>query len=108
MSDLVCNSAVTFFFRQTLACDLSRVRQAAASVREVLASRGASEDDQVSCELAVVEACNNAILYAKESEREKPIEIQLIGYDSTLEIHIIDHTPGFEWPGSIELPEADA
>src|SRR5712671_1300180 len=108
MFDPAPNSAAAFLFRLTLACDLAAVRPAATSARQALAYHDASEEDLVSCELALVEACNNAILYADESGRKKPIEIHLLGYDSGLEIHIIDHTPGFDWPADIELPGAEA
>jgi len=95
-------------FRVMLTCNLGAVRQAALSAREVLASQGAAEEDLSACELALVEACNNAILYVSNSGRQEPIEIQLLSAGPDLEIHVIDHTSGFEWPGQLALPDTEA
>src|SRR5262252_3793000 len=108
MPELACNSSTPFLFHLSLACELTAVRRAAGTIREVLAMQGASEENLLKCVLAIVEACNNAILYAEESGRQKPIEIKLLEYDSGLEIQIIDHTPGFRWPMAVELPEPEA
>src|SRR4051812_17888575 len=59
--------------RLEVPCDLSAVRRVVASVCLFLAEKGVSETELIGCELALVEACNNAILYA---ERQKaPAEI---------------------------------
>ena len=108
MCDCACNSAAGFLLRLTLACDLGGVRQAAATVRDALAVEGASEEDLAACELALVEACNNAILYADKLRRQKPIEVQLLRYDSGIEVQVIDHTRGFDWPAALQLPEPEA
>ena len=107
MFDPAPNSAAAFLFRLTLACDLAAVRPAAASARQALACHGASEEDLVSCELALVEACNNAIQYASRAGRHQPIEVNVLCKDSKVELRVADHTPGFEWPTRAEMPATD-
>src|SRR5205085_248833 len=92
----------------TLACDLDAVRPAAFAARKELAALGASEADLIACELALVEACNNAILYATEIGRQEPVEIQFLRQQSDLEMQVIDHTPGFDWPSNPQLPSPEA
>src|SRR5436189_4565907 len=74
-----------------LACQLDAVRAAVQGARELLAGHGAQEENLAACELALVEACNNAILYA--SDLSQSIIIQLLTEGTNIEIQIIDHTP---------------
>jgi serine phosphatase RsbU (regulator of sigma subunit)/anti-sigma regulatory factor (Ser/Thr protein kinase) len=87
--------------------DLARVRPIVIAARDFLASESLGRDDLFACELALVEACNNAIRYAPASRRHLPIEIQLFHEDSRLEMHVVDHTNGFDWPERIELPSPE-
>jgi len=89
-------------------CELERVRQLSMAVRNALARHGASEENLMGCELALVEACNNAILYATAAGRQQPVEIQCLGDGAQLEIQIIDHTPGFDLPPTLDLPDPEA
>jgi serine phosphatase RsbU (regulator of sigma subunit) len=57
------------------------------------------------CELAVVEACNNAIKYAAPEGRCCDVGLEVICSKSDLEIRVTDHTAGFELPKKIELPD---
>src|SRR5262245_54100048 len=106
MANLASKLGAGFLFRIPLACQLDAVRPAIRDARELLASHGAQEEDLARCELALVEACNNAILYS--SEVSEPVVIQLMGEGSNLEIQIIDHTGGFDWPTNLQLPEPEA
>src|SRR5206468_380912 len=54
------------------------------------------------------EACNNAINYASEAGRAQPIEIEVISSLTRVELRVNDHTPGFDWPGRINLPGSDS
>jgi serine phosphatase RsbU (regulator of sigma subunit) len=58
----------------------------------------------MACELALVEACNNAIRYAPDVRKNLPIEIQVFCESTRLEMHVVDHTDGFDWPAAVELP----
>src|SRR5205823_12417783 len=94
MSDTLSKSAPGFLFRTALPCDLESVRPAALAACEALAGHGAGQEKLLACELALVEACNNAILYASAAGRQKPIEIQLLAEGAALEMQVIDHTRG--------------
>src|SRR5438128_11850064 len=91
-----------------LRCDLAAVREAALAARSFLAAQGVADNDLAACELALVEACNNAILYARGAGCERLVEIQALCHGPRLELHVIDHTPGFDWPSSIALPQPEA
>ncbi|MEO5803099.1 MAG: SpoIIE family protein phosphatase [Verrucomicrobiota bacterium] len=94
----------------SLACDIEQVRPVAHAAREFLATKNLSEEELMACELALVEACNNAVLYALPSRLLDPIEIDLSCDDSVIEINIHDHTTGFELPPIAELssPESES
>ncbi|HEY1490068.1 MAG TPA: SpoIIE family protein phosphatase, partial [Verrucomicrobiae bacterium] len=94
--------------RFALACDLSHVRQASQTVHQFLAEQGCGEEILTACDLALVEACNNAIKYAPESARARPVIVEAICASSQLEIRVTDHTPGFAWPEKIELPPPES
>jgi len=88
----------------SMPCELAHVRSTVIAARDFLASQGIENDDLLACELALVEACNNAIRYAAETRRKLPIEIHLFVENSRLEMHVVDHTNGFDLPQKIELP----
>ncbi len=86
-------------------CDLSKVRQASAQMKVFLADQGFSRADVDGCELAAVEACNNAIKYAEGDARGKEVLLEVVCGRTELEIRVHDHTRGFEMPREIELPD---
>ena len=90
--------------RLSLACDLAEVRNAAQAVRGFLAEQGWSPEDLSSFDLALVEACNNAVRYCGEHGRRQPIGLEIISEPGQVEFRVEDHTPGFEWPAKLELP----
>src|SRR5436305_1437828 len=94
--------------RLWLASGLDAIRETALTARQFLSDQRVAEDELVACELALVEACNNAVLYSPDQGREKPIEIRLFFEPELIELHVIDHTSGFEWPEEIALPAPDA
>src|ERR1051326_482435 len=93
--------------RFSMPSDLTYVRPTVLAVRHFLATQRLENDELTGCELALVEACNNAIRYAPADRRHLPIEIQLFFEGSRLEMHVIDHTNGFEWPPHVELPDPE-
>lgn len=95
-------------FRVALPCDLAEVRGATQSVRGFLTEQGLHEEEITSCELALTEACNNAIQYASERGRQAPIAIEAMSNGSLVELRINDHTSGFTWPERAKLPEDSA
>jgi len=94
--------------RLSLACELGAVRPACLSAIEFLAVQRVHPGHLAACELALVEACNNAVLYARPESRHLPIELELVCQPPRLELQVIDHTTGFEWPSELHLPEPDA
>ncbi len=94
--------------RRTLACDLAAVRPAVQAVRSFLAEQGWGEGDLMSFDLALAEACNNAIAYATGTGRDQPIMVEVLSDASQVEFTIHDHTPGFDWPETIQLPSPES
>ena len=94
--------------RLALPCDLSHVRHASKTVHQFLTEQGCGEDILTACDLALVEACNNAIQYAPEPARARPVVVEAICHSDRLEIRVTDHTPGFDWPEKIDLPAPES
>lgn len=94
--------------RFELPCDLKQVRHAAQTAHHFLAGQGCEEQILSACELALVEACNNAIKYAPEGAQGTPALVEIICDARLIELRITDHTPGFEWPKRVELPDPES
>lgn len=94
--------------RLTQICDLGEVRSTAEAVREFLASQGCDEAELNACELALVEACNNAVKYAQSAAGSAPIRVDCLCDANRIEFRIHDHTPGFDWPKHVELPDPES
>ena len=77
------------------------------AIREFLRAHGASAEEIQAAELAIAEACNNAIKYVSGEGREKDIEVEVLCGTEQLELRVNDNTRGFEWPEAIDLPEFD-
>src|SRR5690349_9566254 len=90
--------------RLALECDLLAVRAAAQTVHGFLAEQGWTADELMSFDLALVEACNNAVRYVGEAGRQQPIGLEVISEAGQVEFRVQDHTPGFDWPEKIQLP----
>jgi serine phosphatase RsbU (regulator of sigma subunit)/anti-sigma regulatory factor (Ser/Thr protein kinase) len=94
--------------RVECACDLAAVRSASLQVREFLAARGLSEEEIAGLELALVEAANNAVEHSTAEALGLPLRIEATVGGHEVELRIIDHTPGFDWPEQAELPDDDS
>jgi serine phosphatase RsbU (regulator of sigma subunit)/anti-sigma regulatory factor (Ser/Thr protein kinase) len=70
-----------------------------------LSEQGVSQETVQACELALVEACNNAVGYATSSGRAERIAVDVHCDGSEIELRIEDHTAGFDWPAEVTLPE---
>src|SRR5437764_12554225 len=89
-------------------CDLNQVRQASQTVHQFLTEQGCGEEILSACDLALVEACNNAIKYAPVSNHAKPVGVEIARTVEQLELRVTDHTRGFDWPERIELPPPES
>lgn len=88
-------------FEAVLPRELTAVRGAAAAARKFLASRNVSESAATACELALVEACNNAVLHGL-AQGDLQLEVRIT--DGIIEIRVCDQGPGFELPVRPKLP----
>ena len=77
--------------RFTLPCDLKQVRQAAQTVHHFLAEQGCDEQTLSACDLALVEACNNAIKYAPEGGT---VSLQCRKQGDQYVVSVSDNGPG--------------
>ena len=94
--------------RMELACDFGRVRGVAEQVLDFLKNHGCDDESRSDCELALVEACNNAIKYAGPSGCRFPVMLDVTVEASAVEMRITDHGPGFDWPETASLPDAES
>ncbi|HWD94269.1 MAG TPA: SpoIIE family protein phosphatase [Verrucomicrobiae bacterium] len=94
--------------RFALPCELSQVRQAAKTAHDFLIEQGCNDDILTACDLALVEACNNAIKYAPDNARQHPVGVEITCHDGQLELRVADHTRGFDWPERVELPPPES
>src|SRR2546429_5858879 len=106
MSETPGKSSRGVALRLSLACDLTEVRLAILAVRGFLTEQGLAEKDLTKCELALAEACNNAINHAADGS--KAIEIEVICNAAKVELRVNDHTPGFDWPQRVQLPDSES
>ena len=94
--------------RLALPCDLNQVRHAAQTVHQFLVEQRCDEQVLSACDLALVEACNNAIKYALDTAQDVPVMVEVICVEGLIELRVTDHTPGFNLPKKVELPSADS
>src|SRR5215831_14335392 len=80
--------------RLTLACNLAEVRRAALTLCQFLAGQGCTQKEVLDSELALVEACNNAILHADEAGRLHPVMVEASCNPLEIELRITDNTSG--------------
>ena len=92
--------------RLRMPCDLRHARGIARAAHEFLTNEGCNEQEVAECELALVEACNNAIVHA--GKNEKPILVEVMCAKEEIEMRVMDQTQGFKWPQKASLPEADS
>jgi serine phosphatase RsbU (regulator of sigma subunit)/anti-sigma regulatory factor (Ser/Thr protein kinase) len=94
--------------RLSVPAELEAVRDSVGLARRFLAEQKLGPQELIACELALVEACNNAVAYSQPASTPTRITVDLdLCCDSNLlEMHVIDHGPGFDWPERIDLPEA--
>ena len=91
----------------SLGCDLNEVRPMTAVIKTFLQEQAVAEDEIHACELALVEACNNAIKYVNGEGAGKEIQVDVACMEDQLELRVNDNTPGFEWPERVELPDLE-
>ena len=108
MSEPRAKSSACAQFRYALPCELAEVPSARRAVRRFLTEQGLHEEELAACELALAEACNNAIQNVRDGGNMHPVEIAVLCTDSKVEISVNDRTPGFEWPDHVDLPDMNS
>src|SRR5689334_24888967 len=93
--------------RMTLPRDFAKIRALSGRVRRFLLKHRCSEQTRADVELALVEACNNAIQHAPSEVAPQPVIVEVWIGRAEIELRVIDHGPGFSWPGEIELPDPE-
>jgi serine/threonine-protein kinase RsbW len=94
--------------RLRVASRLAEVRPAAQRVREFLSGHGYGEKVLMDCDVALVEACNNAIEHAATNGGGQPVMVEAICGRNEVELRVTDHTAGFDWPGEAVLPDSES
>jgi serine phosphatase RsbU (regulator of sigma subunit)/anti-sigma regulatory factor (Ser/Thr protein kinase) len=95
-------------FRVTFNCSLAEIRPATRAARRFLQEQGLADGECSACELALAEACNNAVLYVSEAGRFLPIQIVITSNEERIEMIVNDHTPGFIWTDKVVLPDVES
>lgn len=93
---------------QTAACDLISVREASQKVCAFLGRQGLHPEEISSWELLCAEAGNNAVLHVQPGAEQKPVVFLVLVFPTLVEIQVVDHTAGFDFPEKPELPDPTA
>ena len=91
--------------RVEAACNLHAVTDARRQVKQFLDESGVAAEELGAWELALAEASNNAVLYVGEAGRAQPVCLEASVGEQQVEVRITDHTPGFDLPEVVELPD---
>ncbi len=88
--------------------EITAVREACRQARTCLAESGLTEAELDAWELVVVEAGNNAVIHADGDESLPPVQIEIVVTEELVEVRMVDHTAGFEFPEKSDLPPDDS
>src|SRR4051812_26320535 len=97
--------------RVCLPAELEAVRETVRLAHRFLAEQNLSAQELIACELALTEACNNAVAYSSrentpnDKSQTATVEIEIFCDTCRVEMQVVDHGTGFEWPDQIDLPE---
>jgi serine phosphatase RsbU (regulator of sigma subunit)/anti-sigma regulatory factor (Ser/Thr protein kinase) len=90
-----------------LPCRLTEVRPAALKISDFLREQALTPEEVQACELAVVEACNNAVQYSRPAAMGERVGVEVLCDAASARFYVHDHTAGFEWPATLELPDPE-
>jgi len=93
--------------RTTLSHDFSKVQEVSNQAERFLLQHGCDEETRADLELALVEACNNAIKYTPRLGLSEPVIVELLVGRAEIELRVTDHGPGFCLPDKAELPKSE-
>lgn len=87
---------------------LTAVREAAVSARTFLKRQGLTDEEVNAWELVLTEATNNVVLHVSPDRAVGPWDLQLFVTSGHVTATLTDHSPGFDWPDKVELPDDDS
>lgn len=90
---------------QSLTCDVAAVREVTRELCEFLKEQGLGPDEVASWELLCAEAGNNAVQYVQPAATSLPVVISARVTGEAVELQIVDHTAGFDFPEHPQLPD---
>jgi serine phosphatase RsbU (regulator of sigma subunit)/anti-sigma regulatory factor (Ser/Thr protein kinase) len=101
-------AAVAQLYRVAADCNYESVRNAYRQVCAFLQARGLSKAEVDVWELVLAEAANNTVKHTAGEALALPIQFEVCWGSQSIEIRIADHSPGFDWPEEVSLPEDDS
>ena len=98
-----CLSAATL--RLEVEATFDAARAASVRVRKFLKDTGLNEEELNNWELAIVEATNNVAEHGNTTEDDSKFQLDIMIDAQTVEVRVTDHTPGFDYPDTVDLPD---
>ncbi len=89
-------------------CNVQAVREATRLLRHFLEERGLSQEELDDWEFLAVEAGNNAVEHAPVEQRWLSVQFRIDATPEFVELTVVDHTEGFDWPELVGLPEDES
>ena len=77
------------------------------AARRFLVAQGCTDTEAAACQLALVEACNNAVQNVRPAAAGLPVRVEVLCGARQIELRITDHTAAFPWPAQVELPSTE-
>ena len=88
-------------------CSFAAVRTGARQIRSFLETQRIADKEIWACELAFVEACNNAVQHTPSASQSRGIVAEVVLAAKHLELRINDHSVGCDLSSDVALPPAE-
>ena len=95
-------------YTRELPCDLRAVAEMCQQARAFFAQAGLIPAEIDAWEVVLAESANNAVNYAIQEQRQLSIRVDLLTTPEWVEVRVTDHTAGFDYPETAELPSDDS
>lgn len=92
----------------TMPCELHAVRPTVCQAMDFLRGAGCREEDVLACEIALTEACNNAVQNSPQHLRSQRLPIRINCDAHNIRMGVADVSAAFEIPQECALPETEA
>ncbi len=87
---------------------LDTVRDAVRGACDFMRRHGVDEASLSAWELALTEAGNNAVFYVGDATAAEAWEMHVFVTAAHAVVRMVDHTPGFDWPDEVTLPDPES